>query len=695
MKEANTEMTAKRIGIGIVLLLILAYFLVSVVPMAYQNILPSDRDQEAYLMLGLQIRHRLALTDGMRNPLYPLLLATIARVDIGYFTTAKVLSILIGLLGLLVIYATARQIIDQSGALAVTLMMAINYEYRFAAKFVHVEVLLVPLMLIAWYWTGKGIQSAAEDKEKGDRYAFIAGLLIGTVYLTKGTGTLLAMAFIMALLCVQGLMFVKYRTIWYFVAGFSIIAMPLWIYNLTHYGNPLFNFNFSHAIWLDQWECSYVYSPEELPTLSTYLQTHTIEEIIRRLVKIAIRAPRQWYRAARPFWVPYWSPSWAIWGCFGAGILTLAKVTHRVIQRWRALRGWYLFSLTAAGLFFLSFGWYGQTNEAPRFILPLVPMLYIALLLLVQEESAFLPGLQKWISGSLIVICLILPGVYLGWHLADLELLAKMRAHDQHKNRENIHLMEAVIQRTRPGEAVVLGPTYALAEWLAFDREILPIPYVRQDWHSFSAWMVERGVRCVILDSPTWKRRRPLLAQYWDLHDGLVATELPPGWTLVDPPIYPCDPCLFAFDGASVVKSEPEYPTSVRYEDLFTLLGYDIEPSPLQANQPWRIILYWQVLSSTDEDIHVFVHLLDDSGELIGQHDGIMAQGRLPAYDLLPTTVVRDSHPLPSLPDGTYPLYIGLYRWETQERLSAIQREQPVLNAYPEVGKVKVQFVGH
>jgi len=362
-----------------------------------------------------------------------------------------------------------------------------------------------------------------------------------------------------------------------------------------------------------------------------------------------------------------------------------------VIQRWQARRGWFCFSLAAMGLFYLLFGWYSPVDDSPRFVEPLVPLIYIALFWLIREETNFSPRLQRWISFSLVVICLVQAGGYLGAHVTDLGLLTQIRTHDRQENEDSVRFMEALIRRTHSGESIVLGPTHALAEWLAFDRKFLPIPYVRQDWHSFSTWMVKHGVRHVVLDYESWDQRRPLLAQYWDFQDGLVAPELPPGWTLLDPPLFPCNPCLFAFDGSSIITLEPEYPTAVRYEDSFALLGYDVEPPSPQADQSWRIVLYWQVLASVGDDVHIFVHLLDDAGQLVGQHDGVMAEGRLPAYHLTPNITVRDSHPLPPLPPGTYSLRIGMYRWETLERLPAVQQGQLVPEAYPQVGEVTVR----
>jgi hypothetical protein len=333
------------------------------------------------------------------------------------------------------------------------------------------------------------------------------------------------------------------------------------------------------------------------------------------------------------------------------------------------------------------------------------------------------------VPAACVAVSLIAAGVYTAWHAGDLRLnsllrLVHMPAHDREQNVESVRFMEVLLQRTRPGDAVLLGPTLALAEWIAFDRQMVPIPYVRQDWRTFSTWMVENDVRHAVLDYESWDLRRPLLTQYWGFQDGLVASELPAGWDLVYPLSFPCNPCLFSFDGQSVVTLEPAHATDVQYGGAFTLLGYDLvlpsehvgrareilrsvrEPhsqndNPLRCDAPGfgalhrvsragNIVLYWQAAGPVADDIHVFVHLVDEHGNLAGQHDGVMAQGRLPAHTLMPGMIVRDNHPLPDLPTGTYALYAGMYRWETLERLPALQQGRPVPNAYPRVGEVVV-----
>ena len=468
----------------------------------------------------------------------------------------------------------------------------------------------------------------------------------------------------------------------------------MWVYHAIQYGNPLFNVNTTHIMWLDNWPSRFTFSPQELPTFGTYVRTHSMSQAVGRFANGLYRAPRQWYHASHPFWSPDQPGPWLIWACWGACVLLFIGVTYRALQRWHARRGWFLFSLTTIALFYLSFAWYTPVDDSPRFVLPMIPIVYIALFWFLQEMSASFPCLRRWVPRGLVVASTIAAGVYVGWHVADLNQWAQMPAHDRRQNEGSVRFMDVLLDRAGAGDAVVLGPTLALADWLAFDRQILPIPYVRQDWRSFSTWMVEKGVRHVVLDYESWDLRRPLLAQYWDFKDGLAASELPAGWELVYPPSFPCNPCLFAFDGQSVVSLEPEHTTDVRYGDAFTLLGYDVVSPSSPAGQGESVVLYWRATAPVEDDIHVFVHLLDDQGNLAGQHDSVMAGGRLPARTLMAGMIVRDPHPLPDLARDTYTLYVGMYRWETMERLPAVQQGRLVPDGYPQVGQVTLDATG-
>lgn len=104
---------------------------------------------------------------------------------------------------------------------------------------------------------------------------------------------------------------------------------------------------------------------------------------------------------------------------------------------------------------------------------------------------------------------------------------------------------------------------------------------------------------------------------------------------------------------------------------LFQLVGVmpDVEAATLT--------LYWQSLRPADKNYTVFVHLLDEQGVLVGQHDGEPGNGRLPTSMWLPGEFLADSHPLTLPSSGQYTLAVGVYDWQTGQRL-------PVTNAFGE-----------
>ncbi len=674
----------------LVVALILLFFLTTVAPVAHGNTFSSAWDQGAYLRLGLQIRHGLALTDGNRHPLLPLLLAPFTRTDIGYFSAAKFLSLILGLAGLLTVYWAARRTLSPPWAAAATLLLAANTHYRIAAGYVDAEVLFVPLTLLGWQQTAQTVQRAAENHPHAGRSALVAGLLGGLAYLSKGTASLLALAFGLTALLVFGPGALKRRWLWLYAAGFALVAAPLWVYNLFTYGSPLYNVNTTHVMWLDYWDARFTFAPSELPTALTYLQTHSPVDVARRLLDGLLCAPWQWYQAAHLFWMPHAPPAWLVWTSAGAGVALLGGVVVLARQRWAQRSRWerrkvkFWLGLGLCALFYVMFAWYTPVDDSARFVLPAAPILYLALCWTLQ--TAFARSHAKHGNEQIVVwiACALFCLTYTLINLSNLPLWLDLPARDRVENSASVQFIDQLLARTRPGERVVLGPTLALADWLAFDRDILPIPYIRQDWRSFSAWAVENGVQAVVLDYESWDWRRPLLAQYFDFQDGLIAGELPAGWTLAYPAAMPCNPCLFAFDGTSTVDLEPDYPLGLRYGDTFALIGFDLDPAG-------RIVLFWQSLARTADDLHVFVHLLDAGGRLVGQHDSVMAEGRLPARVVMPNQIVRDVHPLPALPDGDYTLHAGLYEWATWQRLAAVSMAAPAPTDYPPIGLIRVQ----
>jgi hypothetical protein len=127
---------------------------------------------------------------------------------------------------------------------------------------------------------------------------------------------------------------------------------------------------------------------------------------------------------------------------------------------------------------------------------------------------------------------------------------------------------------------------------------------------------------------------------------------------------------------ASTRRFEPPpipYEMNVAFEDVATLLGYDLAEGPYYAAQPITVTLYWRALEeAAAADYTVFAHLLDDDGRLVGQHDGRPADGQRPSRSWIPGEVLVDRHPMSFRRPYTGPatIEVGLYRSTDLERVS-------------------------
>jgi hypothetical protein len=92
----------------------------------------------------------------------------------------------------------------------------------------------------------------------------------------------------------------------------------------------------------------------------------------------------------------------------------------------------------------------------------------------------------------------------------------------------------------------------------------------------------------------------------------------------------------------------------------------------VQPGESLPVHLYWEALGQPQKSYVVFVHLLDESGNLVSSHDSAPQDGRFPTNTWLPGDLLQDTHTLQlaaDLPEGAYQINIGLYLPETGERV--------------------------
>ncbi|MCE5259870.1 MAG: glycosyltransferase family 39 protein [Chloroflexi bacterium] len=94
----------------------------------------------------------------------------------------------------------------------------------------------------------------------------------------------------------------------------------------------------------------------------------------------------------------------------------------------------------------------------------------------------------------------------------------------------------------------------------------------------------------------------------------------------------------------------------------------------LRADQALAVELDWSLAEPLAGDYKVFLHLVDDDGRLIAQHDGIPANGARPVSTWQPDELLNDRHavflPRELLSTGTrLHLLVGMYDAESGQRL--------------------------
>lgn len=119
------------------------------------------------------------------------------------------------------------------------------------------------------------------------------------------------------------------------------------------------------------------------------------------------------------------------------------------------------------------------------------------------------------------------------------------------------------------------------------------------------------------------------------------------------------------------------------------LVGYTME-----AGRPLSVTLVWKALRPPEQSYKVFVHLLNEGGEIVAQSDAVPAGGYA-TTEWLADEVVLDTHTIEvptGVPAGTYRLVAGMYDPVSGERMPAKDTDgEAVLNGAIPLGDVEVQ----
>jgi len=109
-----------------------------------------------------------------------------------------------------------------------------------------------------------------------------------------------------------------------------------------------------------------------------------------------------------------------------------------------------------------------------------------------------------------------------------------------------------------------------------------------------------------------------------------------------------------------------------RLGSAIRLVGYELATPNLDPGDELRLALHWQADARPEAEYTVFVHVLNDVGELVAQRDSMPQDDTLPTIHWPVGLLIDDVHLIPLPPDtppGEYHVVIGMYTWQTGERL--------------------------
>lgn len=684
-------MFRNRLLIVLVLLLVTIRFVIAGWHEMTVNSSSQDGDQGAYLQLGLELKSDGALTDGVRNPLYPAVLSPFARRDWSYFTLAKYASLAFGVLSVIVLFVAARRLFNWKTALLASMLLGINVNLIQHSAMALGESLLILVFFLAW-----ALSVLALRRNKLTCWA-LAGLLTGLAHLTKGTGQLIVGAVVVSAVLLKGIGILKSRQLWTYLGIYGVVVLPLWGYNLVHFGSPNFNYATTHQMWMDQWRDWYNTERTELPTALTFVRDHSIGEIVQREWEGIedlrfILAKTLFPRKSLGFDKFLLSP-WSTGLLVVVALLILAR-RRQARAYWRRHRPELTVTCALFVLFYLLFAWYTKiVPRGIRFLLPLLPILLVVLSdVVVESVSSMFRRLRCRPSRYVLAGVLCCGLVYsFGWVPQSTWAMRDALAQsvfqlDAKFNSFSDYPLRWLKEVAPRGAVVVQAYTHSLPTWRYSDWFVFAPPPDELNMTEFGTFLKEQQADYVLVESVLLKYQHAGLGEYFGQAEGkmIELRGCPPGWGLAL--AYPGLPFRWA---VFRVLDQSEMKTGARYAlGGHTLLsGYELSGERVQAGQTLRLFIHWNFLRPSAQDLTVFTQLLGPDSQLHGQKDNPPLEGLVHTSQppVLNDVVDRYDITVPEdAPPGTYQVLVGMYDPSTGERVVAYRGDEPLpSNAIP------------
>lgn len=524
----SAPMSARSVSAAILLFVAVALSLSATL---LQVRTPEHGDQDAYLSLASNLHKgrgfvSLSLSpfspsveivhpEGVRAPLYPIILSPLAGDDPGFFLRAKFATLGVSVFVLVVTGLLLARRWGTWTALIAVLLLAHNAPFRTYATELWCENLLLLFVIPAFIFLRDLL--GTEEKNLPLRRWVLVGSLLGLGYLTKTSVQLIFAALLVPLL---PYVFRRrssggtWKGVTLCLLVFLLVVAPYLIVNKVHIGTWTRDTDLKGAFWLDSGR-DYWLPHETGYGAVVYLRTHSIGQIVGRLCRGMVPQPWNLVQASA-----LGIPGGDAWGVL---ILFLASVGLAETRqpRWRRFQ----IALLVMNLLFAA--WYATIDTTPRFVYLLVPLiLFNAASGWIYIVRRFWNGTDGSLAQGLLVergrraACLVLPLL-----LFDLYGISTLKPPPPVLTPLEEKLIEEIHSRVPPNGVLCSGPTHAVPfSWL-IDRKTVFLPDY-ESWENVRTYFTKYHVNLFLLDEQLLFRRPFLFKDYvqYSTQTGMLMT---------------------------------------------------------------------------------------------------------------------------------------------------------------------------
>jgi uncharacterized membrane protein len=126
-----------------------------------------------------------------------------------------------------------------------------------------------------------------------------------------------------------------------------------------------------------------------------------------------------------------------------------------------------------------------------------------------------------------------------------------------------------------------------------------------------------------------------------------------------------------------------QYSMEANLGNRVKLLGYALDKETVRPGESLVLTLYWQATAAMETSYTVFAHVIDERGTIRAQRDGLPVEGTRLTTHWRSGEIVVDPYEIvvsPEVPPGTYMIEVGMYQWESGQRLEVIEPDGQVLD---------------